>query len=108
MDLKEELQLNVERYAKLFAELMKQYDVKEAGNVYDWRGNKDEAAITKKIDELLNSTLEVKNTNFLDSANFIKVIPDGLSLNELSFMGKYLKGNKFNTDLIQMQIDSIY
>ena len=70
---------------------MKQYDVKEAGNVYDWRGNIVEAAITKKVEELLNSNIEIKNTNFLDSANFVEVIPDGLTLNELSFMEKYLR-----------------
>ena len=51
--------------------------------------------------------IQNENTNFLDAANFIKVIPDALSLNELSSMEKYLR-NKFNADSIQMQIDGVY
>jgi hypothetical protein len=50
--------------------------------------------------------IQHENTNFLDAANFIKVIPDALSLNELP-LEKYLR-NKFNADSIQMQIDGIY
>ena len=55
-----------------------------------------------KKDKLRKMVLE-----FVKTANFIKVIPDALSLNKLSSMEKYLR-NKFNADSIQMQIDGVY
>ena len=91
LDLKQELQTQVEKYAKLFQEVMKQYGVKENNNQYNWQGYKDEEAISQKVDDLLNSPIEIKNTNFLDAANFIKIIPDGLNLSELGFMGRFLR-----------------
>lgn len=94
LDLKEELKSVIDKYSKIFTEIIDQYKIEQINGSYNWTGHKDEKTITKKIDDLFKTETEIKNTNFLNAEQFVKMVPDGLNLDELNFISKFLRISK--------------
>lgn len=92
IDFKDEINEQVDKYKKVFKEIMKEFSVPEIPGMqgqYDWSTKENPTEITKRINELFSVEVKVPGCNFLSPNDFVKLV-DGFALGDISFLKKYL------------------
>jgi hypothetical protein len=86
--LTKEIQDHTELQQKLF----EAYDIKpdEKEGRYVWTDHKKADEITKKVNELFSSDIEVEGFNFMTEDEFYGSVKDQFSLQEISALSDYL------------------
>ena len=90
IDLKDELQKIAEKYNKALSDIMEHYGVKNIMGKYSWQGNYKQDEIASKIEELVNSEVELTKSNCLPEDEVIK-LTSGLSIDAISSLLRFLK-----------------
>jgi hypothetical protein len=91
LSLKRELQSELDKVGELQTTLFGAYGVDKAvdGN-YVWNDHPKAVEITAKMSEILNSSIEIKNTNFIEEDAFFKSV-SGVSITNIDFLETILK-----------------
>lgn len=90
VDFKDELQEKIEKYQRVFKDIMSEYGIKEDNGVYNWSEAEKVEEISQKVTDLISAETELQHANFLDDTDLVK-LTEGFSLAELSFVRKFLR-----------------
>ena len=90
IDFKDELQANVDKYKKALKDVMDSYEITDVNGNFSWADNENKDAISQKVSELLESDVEMSTTNTIPDSEIVK-LTEGMNINSISFLRKYLK-----------------
>lgn len=87
--IQEEAESKLKDYQKSFEQIMQDNGVPVTDNVYDWTEHEKASEITTQLNELLNTPVELKDTNVLEVAEVIS-LTGGMQLSEVAAFKKAL------------------
>lgn len=89
IDFKDSINNSVEKYKKIFKEIMLEFKVAEKNGQFDWTDHEDSEKISEKVLQLFEIEVSINDCNFMPPTEFVKML-DGYSLGDISFLKKYL------------------
>lgn len=78
-----------EQYSADFKQLMKDMNVEEIDENYNWSEHENQDEITEKVKELLNKEVEIKTTAI--TTKDLVALTNGMSVGEVTYLKQYLQ-----------------